>query len=126
MSSRKLSSTFTKNEEYLTECNLSYAISKIGGRWKLQILGTLENGSFRFSDLKKKFPMITERMLTLQLKSLEKDGLIKRTVYPEVPIRVEYTLTDIARELSPILHELSAWGARKKLIEKIQAGLNSV
>jgi DNA-binding HxlR family transcriptional regulator len=118
MSHRKITSTFTRNEEFLTECDLSYAISKIGGRWKLQILGTLEKGTFRFSDLKKKFPMITERMLTLQLKNLEKDGMIKRTVYPEVPPRVEYTLTDIARELSPVLHQLSAWAAKKKLTEK--------
>ncbi|HEY5824404.1 MAG TPA: winged helix-turn-helix transcriptional regulator [Cyclobacteriaceae bacterium] len=87
MADRKKNSTYARNEESIVECDLTYAINKIGGRWKLQILDKLENGKLRFSELKKAFPLITERMLTLQLRALEKDGLIKRTVYATVPPR---------------------------------------
>lgn len=114
MAPRKVNSTYSRNERTLTECNLSFAVSMIGGRWKLQILSLLENQKLRFSDMRKEFPLITERMLTLQLKALEQDGLIQRKVYAEVPPRVEYELTDIAKDLSPILKQLSEWGVKKK------------
>ena len=68
----------------------------------------------RFSELRKAMPAITERMLTLQLRELEKEGLVKRTVYAEVPPRVDYELTDIAKELVPIWNQLSQWGAKHK------------
>ena len=68
----------------------------------------------RFSELKNEFSYLSERMLTLQLKALEQDGLVKRTVYAEVPPRVEYELTGLARELDPILEQLSDWGARQR------------
>jgi len=65
-------------------------------------------------------PAITERMLTLQLRELEKEGLVKRTVYAEVPPRVDYELTDIAKELVPIWNQLSQWGAKhKKLLSTL-------
>jgi DNA-binding HxlR family transcriptional regulator len=114
MTNKKEHSTYSINERSLIECDLSYAIKKIDGRWKLQILDKLELKEFRFSELKKEFPLMTERMLTLQLRALEMDGLIKRTVYAEVPARVVYELSDDARELTPILKDLSAWGAKRR------------
>ncbi len=105
------------NENYITEsCNLTYAVCKIGGRWKLLILCKLEDGKLRFSELRNQIKGITERMLTLQLRELEHEGLVKRTVYAEVPPRVDYELTDIAKELVPIWNQLSQWGARHKEI----------
>jgi len=110
MGVRKRNSTYSRNEESISGCDLSYAIQKIGGRWKLQILSLLEDKKYRFSELKKEFPLITERILALQLKALERDGLIRRTVYAEVPPRVEYELTDIMLKLGPTLKQLSDWG----------------
>lgn len=114
MANRKQNSTYSRNEQSLTECDLSYAVNMIGGRWKLQVLSLVENGTCRFVEMKKEFPLMTDRMLTLQLRALEKDGLLKRTVFAEVPPRVEYALTDMALELVPILHQLSKWGSRKR------------
>lgn len=92
--------------------------TKIGGRWKLLILSKLEKGRSRFTDLKKEFSYITERILTLQLRALEKDGLISRTVYTEVPLRVEYELTDMAKLLLPVLEQLSNWGGKHRKFQK--------
>jgi DNA-binding HxlR family transcriptional regulator len=114
MPARKENSTYSRNEKCIIECDLTYAINKIDGRWKLQILSMLENKKCRFGEMKKEFSYMTERMLTLQLRALEQDGLIKRTVYAEVPPRVEYELTEIALELAPILKQLSEWGNRQR------------
>lgn len=110
MSIRKTSSTYTRNEQCLINCDLTYAVHKIGGRWKLLILSKLQKGRSRFSDLKKEFSYITERMLALQLRALEQDGLITRKAYAEMPPRVEYELTDMAKLLLPVLDQLSNWG----------------
>lgn len=114
MAERKRTSTYSINEQHIIECDLTYAISRIGGRWKLQLLSKLEERKYRFSELKREFNFITERMLTSQLQALEQDGLIKRTVYAEVPPRVEYELTALGWELNPILAKLSEWGKRHK------------
>jgi DNA-binding HxlR family transcriptional regulator len=114
MAIRKSTSTYSRNEKWIADCDLTYVIAKIGGRWKLQLLSALEDKTLRFSDLKKTFSMMTERMLTLQLKALETDGLVKRTVYAEVPARVEYALTPLAVELWPVLDQLSAWGSKHR------------
>ncbi|MGJ1265034.1 winged helix-turn-helix transcriptional regulator [Sphingobacterium spiritivorum] len=115
MGKRKENSTNSLNESYIVEsCDLTYAVCKIGGRWKLLILCKLENGKLRFSELRNQINGITERMLTLQLRELEKEGLVKRTVYAEVPPRVDYELTAIAKELVPIWSQLSQWGAKHK------------
>lgn len=114
MEGRKENSTYTRNEKSIIECDLTYTINKIGGRWKLQILSLLENKTLRYSDLKKEFSNITERMLTLQLRALEQDGLVKRTVYAEVPPRVEYELTEMALALGPALKQLSDWGNKHR------------
>jgi DNA-binding HxlR family transcriptional regulator len=118
---RKKNSTYSRNEKCIIECDLTYAINKIGGRWKLQILSELENGKRRFSELKKEFSFATERMLALQLRALEQDGLVKRTTYAEVPPRVEYELTEMAIELQPLLKELSTWGKKHRVAHKVES-----
>ncbi|RZL66637.1 MAG: hypothetical protein EOO93_05395 [Pedobacter sp.] len=80
MGIRKENSTNSQNEKYITECDLAYAVCKIGGRWKILILGKLENGKLRFSELRNQIDGITERMLTLQLRDLEKEGLVNDNV----------------------------------------------
>src|SRR5690606_34970442 len=110
MATRKKSSTYSINEQFVIACDLSYTINKIGGRWKMQILGRHQERRYRFSEFKKEFSFISERMLSSQLQALEQDGLVKRRVYAEVPPRVEYELTPLAQELSPILQKLSEWG----------------
>jgi DNA-binding HxlR family transcriptional regulator len=114
MAKIKENSTNSFNRRFLTDCNLTYAVQLMGGRWKLLILMQLNSGTQRYGELKKKIANITERMLTLHLRELEADGLITRQVFAEVPPRVEYTLTDIGRELVPICVDLHAWGTRHR------------
>jgi DNA-binding HxlR family transcriptional regulator len=114
MTVRKQNSTYTLNEKFIIECDLTFAANKIGGRWKIVILDKLGKCALRFGELKKEFPYITERMLILQLRALEEDGLVKRTVYAQVPPRVEYELTPMAAEFLPIFEQLSAWGKKYK------------
>lgn len=114
MAKIKENSTNSLNRKFLTDCDLTYAIQLMGGRWKLLILMRLEGGRRRFGELKKSIPNITERMLTLQLRELETDGLVTRQVFAEVPPRVEYELTGIGRELIPICWVLDGWGARHR------------
>jgi len=124
MADRKENSTYARNEKSIIECDLTYAINKIGGRWKLQILDKLETGKLRFSELKKAFPLITERMLTLQLRALEQDGLIKRTIYADVPPRVEYELTETTVELNALLKQLSEWGGRHRNLQTVSSNVS--
>jgi DNA-binding HxlR family transcriptional regulator len=85
------------------------AVGMIAGRWKLEILWLLSQGTHRFGELKRGLPGITQHMLTAQLRALEKDGLIKRTIFAEVPPRVEYEITPNARRLRPIFIEIVKW-----------------
>jgi DNA-binding HxlR family transcriptional regulator len=111
MAARKLSSTNNRNRAVLGDfCGINYALNVLGGRWKLLILHKLEPQTLRFSALKKILPHITDRMLTLQLRELEQDGLLSRTVFAEVPPRVEYALTASGRALAPAWQSLEAWG----------------
>lgn len=121
MANRKQNSTFSRNETLMIKCDLTYSVGLLEGRWKILILNKLLEGTRRFSELKNAFCYISERMLTLQLKAMEKDGLITRTVYPAVPPRVEYELTDVARDLAPIFQMLSDWGSKHKQVSS-QAG----
>lgn len=108
---RKPTSTNLENEELINaSCGMAYTINLIGGRWKLPILARLAPGTLRYSQLKKLLPNVSERILILQLRELEKDGLISRLVYAEVPPKVEYQLTDKGTSLRPILRLLSDWG----------------
>lgn len=91
-------------------CPMVIVHKLISGKWKILILWYLSNETLRFSDLKKKLPEITQKMLTNQLRSLEEDGLISRTVYPVVPPKVEYALTDIGKEMLPLLQSMYNYG----------------
>jgi DNA-binding HxlR family transcriptional regulator len=100
-----------KGEAY--HCALDVTMHFIGGKWKTVVLWYLRNGRKRFSELKRHIPDITEKMLSLQLKQLEADGFIGKTIYPEVPPRVEYFLTDAGNTLLPVLEVLARWGREK-------------
>ncbi|MBK8944317.1 MAG: helix-turn-helix transcriptional regulator [Ignavibacteriae bacterium] len=97
-------------EGQIFHCAMDLTMKYIGGKWKTIVLWYLKNKTYRFGELKKQIPDITEKMLSLQLKSLEEDGLIKREVFAEVPLRVEYSLTEFGKTLVPILNEISKWG----------------
>ena len=110
---RKLSSTNALNEANLIRnCGVVYALTLIGGRWKPAILFSLLGGTMRYNQLLKTIPGVSERMLAAQLRELEKDGLVKRTIYAEMPQRVEYDLTDLGLSAGPLLHSMSDWGNR--------------
>lgn len=99
----------------MEKCPLESAMDLIGGKWKLQILCSLyADGPTRYNMLKKKMLGISNTMLASALKDLEKDGLIIREQFPEIPVRVEYRTTDACVSLMPILAELSNWGYRLK------------
>ena len=114
MTTRKKNSTYTRNEQCIINCDLTYAVQKIGGRWKLLLLDKLGDKKLRFNELKKEFSYMSERMLSLQLKAMEQDGLIKRSAYAETPPRVEYEMTELAKELVPILDLLRGWGRKQR------------
>ncbi len=108
---RKESSTNALNEKSIhANCGMAYTLSLIGGRWKPNILWRLLQGPMRYSALKRSIDGVTERILTAQLRELEADGLVHRTVYPEIPPRVEYQLTPLGWSMQSILENLSDWG----------------
>ncbi|WP_346897839.1 winged helix-turn-helix transcriptional regulator [Clostridium sp. UBA7503] len=90
----------------------------LSGKWKLLTLWYLSYGTLRFSDIKKRLPKVTQKMLTSQLRSLEEDKLISRKVYPVVPPKVEYSLTEVGKEIIPILEMMHSFGS-----EYLDAGL---
>ena len=92
-------------------CAMDITMDYIGGKWKSVVLWYLKNGTHRFAELKRLIPDITEKMLSIQLRALEKDGLIKRKVYGhKPPIRVEYSLTDFGATLIPAINAIAKWG----------------
>lgn len=95
-------------------CPVETGLELIGGRWKARILWKLYNGTMRFGELRRGLPGITEKMLAQQLKELEHDQLIIRTQYPEMPPRVEYSLSKFGRSLTPVLEALKAWGVENQ------------
>ncbi|MGA2918411.1 winged helix-turn-helix transcriptional regulator [Methanoregula sp.] len=112
--------TYTKNGKTY-HCPVEAALDVIGGKWKPLILWALGDNVLRFNELQKGLPGVNAKMLTKQLRELEEDGVITRTIYPEVPPRVEYTITDFGKTLIPILRELCNWGAHYLGIEDASA-----
>ena len=106
-----------KDKEYVYDlegrnfhCAMDITMHFIGGKWKTVVLWYLKNGAMRFGEIKKRIPDITEKMLSIQLKALEEDGIVKREMFAEVPLRVEYSLTDFGKSLIPVLDAIAKWG----------------
>ncbi|WP_028561782.1 winged helix-turn-helix transcriptional regulator [Paenibacillus pinihumi] len=98
-------------EQQMTTCPVETAVQAIGGKWKIMILYHLSTkGIRRFNELRRILPDVTQRTLTRQLRELEDDGLIIRKVYPEVPPKVEYSLSETGNTLIPLLNHLEDWG----------------
>ena len=105
-------------KDELPECPVATTVSLIGSKWKLLILRNLLERPWRFNELKKSLAGISQKVLTDSLRSMEEDGIITRTVYPEVPPRVEYALSDLGETMRPILDAMQEWGDNyKKLFE---------
>jgi DNA-binding HxlR family transcriptional regulator len=93
-------------------CPVEAALSRIGGKWKGLIVLRLLQRTWRFNELMRSLPGCTQRMLTNQLRDLEEDGIVHREIFPQVPPRVEYSLTDVGRDLEPTVRAMCDWGQR--------------
>jgi DNA-binding HxlR family transcriptional regulator len=102
------SSLVYREKEYT--CGIDVTLAVVGGKWKASILWHLALETMRFSELQRQFSETTRKMLTQQLRELEADGLVHREVYPQVPPKVEYSLTEKGRSISPILEQMCDWG----------------
>jgi DNA-binding HxlR family transcriptional regulator len=102
------------------DCPMRYALHILDGKWKLPMIYVLcENGTLRYNEIKRSLG-ITNVMLSNTLKEMEAEGLVIRTQYNEIPPRVEYSLTEVALELVPVMHEISQWGTKLMEKDKIQ------
>lgn len=106
----------TRKYDWKTGCDVEATLSVLGGRWKPILLFHLLDGRRRFGELCRMTPNGTQRMITLQLRELEQDGVISRHVFAEVPPRVEYELTELGRSLEPLLLAMRGWGERYKSV----------
>ena len=102
----------------LPACPVETTLLMIGEKWKVLILRELLTGTKRFSEIKSAVSGVSQKVLTQKLREMESDGLITREVFPEVPPRVEYTLTDLGETLRPILDSMRDWGAEYQNINK--------
>lgn len=100
-------------------CPIMHTIAMVSDKWKVLILYQLRDGKRRFNELRRALQGVTQRVLTHQLRALESDGLVKRTIFPEVPPRVEYELTELGRTLIPVLDQFEQW-ARTHSTELMQ------
>ncbi|PTM58739.1 winged helix-turn-helix transcriptional regulator [Desmospora activa] len=118
MRNQKVGFDYPSNTE---GCPVEATSDVIGGKWKGILLYHLIDDKKRFNEFRKLYPKITQRMLTLQLRELERDGIIHREVYKEVPPKVEYSLTEYGRTLEPIIVLMKDWGERhRERISKIK------
>ena len=102
------------------KCPVTEMLYLIGGKWKPVILYSLKSEKRRFGEISARMPKISRKVLTEQLKELERDGLLTRTQFNEIPPRVEYELTELGKSLSPVLNEMEKWG-QENIILKIQS-----
>lgn len=107
-----------KTKEEMPACPVATTVQLIGSKWKLLILRNLFIRPWRFNELRKDLEGISQKVLTDSLRALEEDGIITRTVYPEVPPRVEYALSPLGQSMKPILDAMEEWGTeyKKKLL----------
>ncbi len=103
-----------KTSKELPACPVETTLTLIGDKWKVLILRDLLTGTKRFGELKKSIGNVSQKVLTTQLRAMEESGLLTRTVYAEVPPRVEYTLTELGESLKPILDSMQNWGEAYK------------
>lgn len=111
MRSRKVGLNYSEQFE---GCPVETTLDVIGGKWKGIILYHLIDGKKRFNEFRRLYPKITQRMLTLQLRELERDGVVHRKIYNEIPPKVEYSLTEFGRTLAPIILLMRDWGIEHK------------
>lgn len=98
-----------RGNPYIASCPTRRLLDRIGDRWTVLVVGILGQGDARFSELRRRIEGVSQKMLTQTLRGLERDGLVRRTVYPEVPVRVEYALTEAGRTLLEPLRALQEW-----------------
>ncbi|MCD7783915.1 MAG: helix-turn-helix transcriptional regulator [Firmicutes bacterium] len=103
-----------KTKDELPDCPVATTVSLIGSKWKLLILRNLLVRPWRFNELRRDLEGISQKVLTDSLRSMEEDGIITRTVYPEVPPHVEYALSELGESMKPILDAMEAWGTAYK------------
>ena len=103
-----------RKKEDLPECDVATTVSMIGSKWKLLIIRNLILRPWRFNELQRALGGISQKVLTDSLRQMEADGIITRTVYPEVPPRVEYALSSLGESLNPIIATMKQWGRRYK------------
>ena len=101
-------------KEEMPACPVATTVALIGSKWKLLIMRNLLARPWRFNELKKDLEGISQKVLTDSLRSMEADGIITRTVYPEVPPRVEYALSDLGESMRPIMDAMEIWGTEYK------------
>jgi DNA-binding HxlR family transcriptional regulator len=101
-------------EDILPECPVATTVSLIGSKWKLLIMRNLLARPWRFNELQKSIDGISQKALTEALRAMEADGIVSRTVYPEVPPRVEYALTELGESMRPIIKSMESWGMAYK------------
>lgn len=103
-----------KTKAELPECPIATTVQIIGSKWKLLIIRNLRMRPWRFNELQRNLEGISQKVLTDSLRSMEEDGIITRTVYPEVPPRVEYSLSELGETMRPILDSMETWGKEYK------------
>ena len=103
-----------KKKEELPDCPVATTVSLIGSKWKLLIMRNLLVRPWRFNELQKNLEGISQKVLTDSLRSMEEDGIITRTVFPEVPPRVEYALSELGESMRPIIKSMENWGTEYK------------
>jgi len=111
---RKNKYNYDISESNMEGCPVKTTLEVIGGKWKGIILYHLIDGPKRFNEFRRLYPDITQFMLTLQLRELERDGIVHREIYKQVPPKVEYSLTEFGRSLEPIILAMKVWGERNK------------
>lgn len=107
-----------KSKDELPECPVATTVQLIGSKWKLLILRNLLARPWRFNELKRNLEGISQKVLTDSLRSMEEDGIITRTVYPEVPPRVEYALSELGESMRPIIQSMEEFGLNYKSISE--------
>lgn len=111
-----------KKKEELPICPVATTVALIGSKWKLLILRNLLNRAWRFNELQRSLEGISQKVLTDSLRSMEADGIITRTVYAEVPPRVEYALSPLGETLRPVIDAMAQWGERYKDMQDEELG----